>query len=361
MNKNDYRNAIVAAKIIDMENFQDYEGRKYHIRVRLIGPNGFNVICSKESREKLGYFKIRRGFIFKLLVSHKISFSNLTRGEAFIDNTGVANEVEIEEYLRRNKGRITNALRAKRFVETLRKLEKLNVYTNPIEEETEKKEEVIAEEKKPLRLNTETKIMTKIELYLERLKSYDKELYQKYLDKYLEIINNSDKLSVIPMNRLSLEKLAAEIELCFIYRKNNGESILSYLYNKAHDYLENFLEGASNETISLNDINKIMELILKTQDDYDLNVQRQIFQHISMLYLFEIYENKDTIKIEDINNDCIKECINSILTIIFRLLNDDIIECDRLIDLGIEYTMEDLLDIIRNIRFNKGKVKTIVE
>ena len=281
-------------------------------------------------------------------------FSNLQRGECYILNGGNANELEIDEYKRKyqKERRPLFKRNFKSFQDKVRDYAKLNVFDKEI---TPKQEEV--HERKSV--NELGRIMDDIEYSLLKLKNHSDTLYNKYSKVYEELCSN-DGLKHGTLDKSTLESLKAGILLSLEFDGNKGMNILDYLEYMKNEYLENTLNNMDIKTkITINDLDRIMELYLQTQDEYDLIIQRKIIRNISLLYFFEIYENKDNLDDFDLEKSYIKEVLKTILVCIDMLRDKGLLEKNILIDLS-NPTLKDVLELIKNIEFKKKeKIKVL--
>ena len=116
--------------------------------------------------------------------------------------------------------------------------------------------------------------------------------------------------------------------------------------------------------ISLDDLDKINELFLRTKDEYDLVKQRKIIRNISFIYLLEVKENIDKIDIERLKISYFADNIKSIVLSINALCELGFIKKDLIIDLNTDLSVDSVLEIIKRIEFNefnKGKVKEMLK
>ena len=343
------------AFINDSEDETDYiifDDREIHVQ-KSYRRDFYSIFEWKNKKMTyLGDFTKRFGIIFKLCHTYKVLFSNLDRGEVFIKNDSIANTEEINAYQKEYADIFGNRKKRRNFINKLNNLAIKNVF----KWEIVPKKEIIEHFYK----DDITKLMERIESHLIRLKSYNEEQYNLYSSKYLELINQDDtSMLKIPITKSVLESLEAKILLCFRFNKNSGNDILEYLEIKKNEYLEHLING-NDTSINIEEIDKIMDLYLRTQNDFDPIKRRKITRYIGLLYLLELIENKDNIDFT--NNSYINDNILNIILWIKTLEELDIISYDYLIDLSHTYNIDELLDIIKTIKLNndiKEKVKKL--
>ena len=234
-----------------------------------------------------------------------------------------------------------------RYKQKIIKISNGNVFKEDFElEENLPKKEIVREKQ-----SLETSLMEDIEFNLMKLKDVNKELYLEYKNKY-EIILKED------VNREKLALLLGEIEYSIIFKKRNVESILDFINNLKEEYLNNFINNTGNKTdTDLKKLDKISELFLRIKDKFNLLDQRKVLRNLAFLYLMEVYENKDIISIEELENSYFSSNLKSIIIWINTLIEEDIIECDYLVSLRDDLNVEIVFDCIKNIRFKNKKFK----
>ena len=331
------------------------------------GTSKFHLKDYKTYDNKMGYYAIREhsynpislnslktGYLSYLTYQYQFLHDNVELGRFWIKEQSPASEIDIEKYQKLHSVKKSLFRRRNYFVDLLVHESKNNVYK---EEIIPKKEEIIKQEV----VDDETRLMEEIEYLLLKLKDYNNELYNKYNTIYQNLFIEADnKLKTVTINKSYLESLKANIMLCFNFNKNSGMSLMDYLNNLKNEYLNNFMNEEKLLTkITIPELDKIMELFLKTQNDYNPINRRIIFRNISLIYLLEIYENKDTIDYEILKKSYVNQCLKSIILCIISLMEDNVITCDYLITLNDDIMLSDVIDVIKNIKFKKNEVKKL--
>ncbi len=342
------------------DSFYDQFKREF-IYNKLFDENNYQLIEYSEKAiaknkhiRTVGYFKKVNGTLFKVYNTYNIIFSNLERGEYYIENDTIANNIEINKYQRKYKDSFMNQKR-KKFIDYLNDCANKNVY----------KKEIIPkkEEKELLEKDDLTKIMERISCHLLRLKDYSEPCYNKYNNIFNELIQQDENQLKIPITKTGLESLEAAIMMCFKFDKKSGNNILSYLEYKKMEYFDNLFNNNKNTSLSINDIDKIMELYLKMQKEFEISKRRVITLNISLLYLLELIINKEEIDMINLSKSYFKDNTLSILFWIYTLSKNNIIKTDMILDLAFDYELNDVINIIRNIEVKEKdmeKVKKIV-
>lgn len=349
-NKNDSRESVIYDRKAkdDSNTFYSPDNRKYYLLPYISKICIYEHIDQNDDKfpiiKDLGEYSERMGVLFKLKYSFNIIFSNLERGEIFIDNRGIANTIEIQEYEHQYQKKIFN-YRRRQFINMLNICAKQNVFKEDIIPKTK-------EEKDKIEIDDTTKIMERIEYSLIRLKNYNPRQYTIYKKRYEELMYNDDKKLRLTVNKAVLDSIEAGILMCFQFDKNNGSNILEYLENTKNEYLSNLKNDNFDFSLSIEDIDKIMELYLKMQNDYDIVNKRKIIRNIALLYLLLLIKNKNIIDRIDFENSYINDNLLTILIWINTLKEENIINCSKLIDLSYDYNINDILEIIKSIEIN---------
>lgn len=281
------------------------------------------------------------------------NISSVASLKTVIVEKGIANNNEILKY-QNNFMPLFKKFKKQKFIDNITKLYNMNVYYEEIIEQ----KPVIIERKKP---NKEISIMENIEYLLQKLFNKNTTSYNKYNEEYQSIINEKNTLSLNPLNIVTLTNLESKIEFALMDNKYNITNISEYIYNIKCEYLNNIINDNSEKTtISLIEINKIVDLFLGVKDEYSLLDQRKVLNDIAMLYILEIMENIDNITVEDLNNSYFEDYLKSIIININALINLNIITTDLQINLSQNLTCENVLNIIKGIKFNiKNKEEDI--
>ena len=302
---------------------------------------------------KMGNYKKCPIIFLKLNIKPIVLFSNLDQGNVFITEESFANRNEIEQYQKEYENRFMNKRNYKDFIKKLNDYAKENVFKGDIIP----KKEIVHER---IEKDEITKIMENIEYLLIRLKDYNPHDYEKYSLEYDNMLSSETlKISITKASLISLE---AKIEMSLNFGNNNATNILDYLESKKEEYLNDLANNSIYSSLSITDIDNIMETYLKIQTEYDPISRRRITRNIALLYLFELIENKDHLDNLDLNNSYIKDNLLTILIWIDNLAKKNIIKCDKLLDLSIKYDMNDILEIVKSIEINeldKEKIKKL--
>ena len=287
---------------------------------------------------------------FNICLSPKMIFSNNQRIDYVIGSETLANELEVKNYL---------TMFDKGFGKSKRKREyenKINNYalSNYLDEIHFVSDNVLIKER--VNESTITKEMKELEFLLFKLKSVSKNDYETLYKEYSEILNQSDTgLHVNTLSLNSIISLQNRAELAFMCHGGDSKRIIAYLENQVNNYLDNYNSGSIEKTsITINDLDKLSNYFLNGKNSYTIKEQNQILRCLSLLYFFEIYENKDILNSNDLANSYIADNVKRILVIIGVLHDEGIIKNipNSLYDIN---NLDEFLEFIKKIEFNDIK------
>ncbi len=333
------------------EQFEGEDGQFYgrEIETGLIFP----LITLKSLNQEYSILFKRRNFnreYIAKLCSRNIKYINNSMAKCgiVIVSSHVADINELEEYKKRRRKE------KKEHQKKLLELHNENVFLRKPKEK--EKKETVREKSDEF-----TIIMENIEFLLRKLRKIDESLANKYEDEYNQLLESENqKISLIPLNKGTLISLEAKIELLLTLKKRNSSDISQFLESLKETYLDEFTNGNKEQTkLTIEELDKITELFLKTKDSYTIQERRNIQKNIAFIYLMEVYENKDNIEHLDLNNSYFQDNLKSIIIYIEILMELGIIQKNMIIDLEQELTTEYVLELIKNIIFVKQEPKNI--
>lgn len=281
-----------------------------------------------------------------------VNVDSMDKVGCFIKSNGVADTNEIDFYNDIKDGIIKLKTR---FMNNIRDWYNTNVYKYEI---VERKEKTIERVKQ----SSETIIMENIEYLLTILEGLDKDLFIKYNDRYNSLINGDDNLLKLEsLNTTNLLLLQNEIELELEFKKRNVNNLNDYINSYRIEYLNNLNDGVSTK-ITIKDLDRIYELFIKIKNNYSINNQREFIKNISFLYLMELYENRDSISIDELNNSYCTDIIRSILINLIALIDIEVFENNMELELNNDVNVEMLFNIINSLKIKeKNKVKLLIK
>ena len=115
-----------------------------------------------------------------------------------------------------------------------------------------------------------------------------------------------------------------------------------------------FVTDSEEKTnITLDDLDKLMELFLKTKDSYSIIEQRKILRNFASVYALEVKENESEITIERLQDSYFEDLKKSILIFIDALIENGFVKSNMMIELSNEETTKEILNLLRSLEFNK--------
>lgn len=267
--------------------------------------------------------------------------------QCYCGKGGIADNNEVLEYLEQFKTGFRKKRKKEEFRTLIQTLYNKNVLNGKIE--FKEKFTPTFESK-----NKENEVMENIEYLLSILRGNNPELYTKYNTEYQNLLNSNGPLTLSPISLSTLITLENSIELSISLNKRNANNIIEYLNNLIIEYLSNFLTDNDKTTdITLQELDNINETFLKSQGNYNMQMQRLILRKLSFAFLLEVKENINSITKEDLSNSYFSQNIKSIITVIKSLVYEGIISVNVPIDFVNNLSISNILNIIKNIQFNK--------
>ncbi len=284
---------------------------------------------------------------FNICLTPKINFAYNQRVEYVLGGETLANDLEINNYLTRFD---TGFGRKKRKRDYENKINNYALSNCLGDINFVASDNVI---KDRVNESTITKEMQELEFLLYKLKSVSKEDYEKLNKEYHDILNQDD--NGLHLNTLSLNSIVLlqnKAGLAYMCHGGNSKQIIAYLEDQANKYLENYNNGSFDKTeISIKDLDQLSEHFLSGKNSYTIKEQNEVLRCLSLLYFFEIYENKDILNNNDLENSYIVDNIKRILVIIDVLHEEGIIKNVPSSLYNIRNT-DELLEFIKKIELN---------
>lgn len=193
-------------------------------------------------------------------------------------------------------------------------------------------------------------IMENIDFLLVKLGQIDKDLQIAKTKEYENMLDSENKtLTLYPFLDKSLESFRDDLKIIVENLQIKNESILECLNSMINEY--NL--GETPQTLS--DIDKLYETFESSKDKYPLTTQRKFIFDLGLLYIYEIYENRNNITVERVNNSYFRNNLKIILVRLNELINSGIVENNFVIDFDEEVTVDYVLECIKKIKFIKNK------
>lgn len=334
------------------EIITDKHGNKY--AKELITNQIFPIITKRiqdkvYDKRELSYATDRNEYVYKFF-NRKYTLNNTNisnKLEYFVieDEYKRASTVEIEEYRKKYK----NIFRKKKLNNKLEEYQKNNIYNEEIEIEEIKPEQFLSK-------SNELEKLENIEFLLNKLKDKDINAYTKLKEK-LNILLNDISITTKLSELINLE---TDIEFAIIQNKYSDVNIdiCEFLNNKITDYINYFTQNKNIENkLTLEELDKINELLIIKEKEYNLNIKMLINKQIALLYIFVIKDNN--LEIKDIENSYFKNNLKAILIVLTTLEDNNIID-----DILINYdniNIINIINLIKTIKFKKTNEKVLLK
>lgn len=186
--------------------------------------------------------------------------------------------------------------------------------------------------------------MEEIEYYLLFLKEKNIDAYNELNEKYNSIIY-PNTINYIPPNIEDLKALLIKTKIELTVKNNNSNSLIEYL----NINLENSFNNKIN--ISLEDLDKINEMFLKSKEYYKVHDQRNILYKISLLYVMLVKQNIENVTIDSLKESYFNDNIKTVITCINILKDLNIVTNNFEFNSENIPTISDTLDVIRKMEF----------
>ena len=193
--------------------------------------------------------------------------------------------------------------------------------------------------------------MEKIEFLLLKLDKINHNIKEEKQKKYNNLLSSyNENLTTTPLNLETLKMLEAEIEFAIKYNNKNENDILNTLDNIINEYNAN---KTTNRTIK--DIDELVKLFLQMKSNYSPIIQRNVIEKFALIYIYEIFENKKAITIEELKDSYINDMLKSVLICLNNMIDNNEIENNIIIKLEGDITLSYIINCIKEIKFNKNK------
>ena len=312
--------------------YEIVEYKNYLFAKELYTGNLFPIVNSHFAIQPINSYR-RHVLYFSLVEKSNI----MILPKIIVINSGVVNKNKVVNY--KNKYKLFSR---KKYIKKIERLFDENIFREEIKEN----EPIIKDKQDSI-----TILMENIEYLIEQVTNLNEK--EKFKEKYKEILESSFPTTK-PLAIETLVALETEIEFYLSFNKQNANGLDSYLENIKKEYLLNLLESNGKKiNLTIEEIDKIMELFLKTKNNYNVITQRKILKTISLLYLFEVIENKDSIDIRILENAYFKDNIKSIILGIKSLQELGILENNINLYLDSDISIINVVNVIKELRVKK--------
>ncbi len=297
---------------------------------------------------------------FTLTITQNFKHRNYARLETILVDNEVASPNEIEEYKTRFETGFRHEKKREAFLRRIRE----NANTNTLIEEVEVS--VIKPKKKEKKQretqDSATKTMESIEYLIRKLKKINPEKAKDFSKQYESALEEKDILGKSNLSLATLINLEASLEFELMFTKGDNTTLTGKLEELKREYLTHFVTNSKDKTkITLDDLDKLMELFLKTKDNYSLIEQRRILRNFASVYMFEVKENESEVTLKRLEDSYFEDLKKSIMICIDALIENGFVKSNMITELSKEETTEEVLNLIRSLEFNKLSKEQVKE
>ena len=292
------------------------------------------------------------GSDFVLIIRQKYKYKNFARITTITTSNRVASPNEVDDYKTRYATGFRHEKKKAALLRKITDFSKTNTLLDDVEVFSIKQKK--KEKKERESQNNITKVMENIEFLIQRLKKVKPEKAKEFSEKYESALNEEDILSKNNISIGTLVKLETELEFELMFTKGENTSLVDKLEETKREYLSRFITNSEEKTkISLDELDKLMELFLKKKDDYSIIEQRKILKNFASVYVLEVKENENEVTKERLEDSYFADLKKSIMICIDALIEIGFVKSSMITELSKEETTEEILELIRSLEFNK--------
>lgn len=297
---------------------------------------------------------------FTLTITQNFKHRNYARLETILVDNEVASPNEIEEYKTRFDTGFRHEKKKEEFLRRIRENSNTNTLIDEVEVSVIKPKK--KEKKQRETQDNTTKVMESIEYLIRKLKKINPEKAKEFNEKYEAALNEEDILSKRSISLATLISIEASLEFELMFTKGENTTLTGKLEELKKEYLTYFVTDSKAKTkITLDDLDKLMELFLKTKDNYSLIEQRKILRNFASVYMFEVKENGSEVTLKRLEDSYFEDLKKSIMICIDALIENGFVESNMIAELSKEETTEEVLNLIRSLEFNKLSKEQVKE
>lgn len=297
---------------------------------------------------------------FTLTITQNFKHRNYARLETILVDNEVASPNEIEEYKTRFDTGFRHEKKKEEFLRRIRENSNTNTLIDEVEVSVIKPKK--KEKKQRETQDNTTKVMESIEYLIRKLKKINPEKAKEFNEKYEVALNEEDILSKRSISLATLISIEASLEFELMFTKGENTTLTGKLEELKKEYLTYFVTDSKAKTkITLDDLDKLMELFLKTKDNYSLIEQRKILRNFASVYMFEVKENESEVTLKRLEDSYFEDLKKSIMICIDALIENGFVKSNMITELSKEETTEEVLNLIRSLEFNKLSKEQVKE
>ena len=354
-NTQHYYSANSTYEEIIYERVEDQEGNIY--AKELLTGSLFPIECDGTIETKVYTIKrlVTNGSIVDycdLAISSDSNHVNYARIEKIVTDYRIASPNDVENY----KTQFDGGFRLQKAKEKFLRKIKEDSMSNTLDSEVEvypikpKKKEKRKRESQ----NITTKCMENIEYLIQKLKKVNPAKAKEFSEEYDQALNIEDIMQNKMVSEAALIALEAKLEFELMFSKGENTSLADKIEDLKREYLSHFVSETQTKTsITLDDLDKLMELFLKTKDNYSILEQRKILRSFASVYALEVKENESDVTIERLQDSYFEDLKKSILLFINALVESGYVKDNIITELTDTENTEEILNLIKNLEFKK--------
>ena len=337
------------------ERVEDQDGNIY--AKELLTGSIFPISCDGAVETKVYTVKrlVTNGSIVDycdLTISSDSNHVNYARIEKIVTDYKIASPNDVENYKTQFDGGFRHQKAKEKFLSKVREDSMSNTLDSEVEVYPIKPKK--KEKRKRESQNITTKCMENIEYLIQKLKKVNLAKAKEFSEEYERALNVEDIMQNKMVSEAALIALEAKLEFELMFAKGENTSLTDKLEELRKEYLLHFATKTQEKTsITLDDLDKLMELFLKTKDSYSILEQRKILRSFASVYALEVKENESDVTIERLQDSYFEDLKKSILLFINALVESGYVKDNIITELTDTENTEEILNLIKNLEFKK--------
>lgn len=287
-----------------------------------------------------------------LTISSDSNHVNYARIEKIVTDYKIASPNDVENYKTQFDGGFRHQKAKEKFLRKIREDSMSNTLDSEVEVFPIKPKK--KEKRKREIQNITTKCMENIEYLIQKLKKVNPAKAKEFSEEYDHALNIEDIMQNKMVSEATLIALEAKLEFELMFSKGENTSLADKIEDLKREYLSHFVSETQNKTsITLDDLDKLMELFLKTKDSYSILEQRKILRNFASVYALEVKENESEVTVERLQDSYFEDLKKSILLFINALVESGYVKDNIITELTDTENTEEILNLIKNLEFKK--------
>lgn len=354
-NTQHYYSANSTYEEIIYERVEDQDGNIY--AKELLTGSIFPISCDGAVETKVYTVKrlVTNGSIVDycdLTISSDSNHVNYARIEKIVTDYKIASPNDVENYKTQFDGGFRHQKAKEKFLSKVREDSMSNTLDSEVEVYPIKPKK--KEKRKRESQNITTKCMENIEYLIQKLKKVNPAKAKEFSEEYEHALNIEDIMQNKMVSEAALIALEAKLEFELMFAKGENTSLTDKLEELRKEYLLHFVSETQEKTsITLDDLDKLMELFLKTKDSYSILEQRKILRNFASVYALEVKENESEVTVERLQDSYFEDLKKSILLFINALVESGYVKDNIITELTDTENTEEILNLIKNLEFKK--------